>query len=140
MADSTLDKLKSSIASVVRVFGAARLDFFAFYPAKVVSQSGNELDLQPDDSRIPGMAGVPMRLGIPGVTATVAPGSRVLLGWAGGDPQRPVATLWESSSVSALNINATQIVLNGGVSNVARAAVDTAGPWPITAGNPTVKA
>jgi hypothetical protein len=110
------------------------------YPAKVVSQSGNQLELLPDDTRIPPLSNVPMRLGVPGITATVAPGSRVLLGWAAGDPQKPVATLWESSSVTSLNISATTITLNGGVANVARAGVDTAGPWTIVGGNPSVKA
>jgi hypothetical protein len=38
---------------------------------------------------------------------TVAPGSRVLLGFEGGDPSRPVATLWEKSSLLALTIEAS---------------------------------
>ena len=79
MADNTLDRLKSSIKAMVRVFSGAELDYFAYYAARVVSQSGNKLDLTPDDTRIPGMTSVPMRLGIPGITATVEPGSRVLL-------------------------------------------------------------
>jgi hypothetical protein len=137
---SSLDRLKSSLQAIVRTFADSPLDYKAMYPAKVVSQSGNQLELLPDDTRIPPLSNVPMRLGVPGITATVAPGSRVLLGWAAGDPQKPVATLWESSSVTSLNISATTITLNGGVANVARAGVDTAGPWTIVGGNPSVKA
>jgi len=140
MADNTLDRLKSSIKAMVRVFSGAELDYFAYYAARVVSQSGNKLDLTPDDTRIPGMTSVPMRLGIPGITATVEPGSRVLLGWEGGNPQKPIATAWESSSVTTLNVTAGTIVLNGGTQNVARSVVDKAGPYPIKGGNNTVKA
>lgn len=140
MPENTLDRLKSSLAAVIKAFGTNRLDYFAFYAAKVISQSGNNVDLQPDDTRLPGFANVPLRLGLPGAVVTVNPGSRVLLGWAQGDPQRPIATVWESSSVVELKLNATTIVLNDGLFPVARATQDTAGPYPIRGGNSTVKA
>jgi hypothetical protein len=45
----------------------------------------------------------------------------VLLGFEGGDPQVPVATLWEKGSVTEMTIDAsTDIKVNGGSKAVAR--------------------
>lgn len=108
---SPLDALRR----LVDAFVGARLDHLALYPARVVAQSADKLtlDLQPDDARIPPCAGVPIRHGIPGVTVTVASGSRVLLGYAAGDPMQPYAALWEAGSVVSLSVN-------GGSTRVAR--------------------
>lgn len=85
---------------VTRVLGE-RLDFLALYPARVVVQNLNgTLDVQPDDARLPSMQSVPIRYGVPGVTAKVAAGGRVLIGFENGDPSRPVATLWDSASTT----------------------------------------
>lgn len=106
-----LDALRAIIEGLV----GSRLDRLALYPARVVAQSADRLtlDLQPDDARIPPCAGVPIRHGIPGVTVTVASGSRVLLGYAAGDPMQPYAALWEAGSVVSLSVN-------GGSTRVAR--------------------
>jgi hypothetical protein len=37
----------------------------------------------------------------------------VLLEFAGGDPQKPIATVWESASVTLLTVTATAIKLGG---------------------------
>ena len=92
---NTIDLIR---AIVSRVLGD-RLDYLALYPARVVVQNDDgTLDLQPDDARLPAMQRVPIRYGVPGVTATAAPGSNVLVGFEAGDPARPVAMLWEVSS------------------------------------------
>lgn len=91
------------VESVVR-----RTDYHALYPAKIVAQTADGLlELQPDDPRFPGMTGVPIRPGIPGVSVKVDSGKRVLVGFEGGDPRRPVATLWEADSVKELVITGT---------------------------------
>lgn len=136
MAES--EPLKSLIALVRLAYPA--LDFLASYPARVVAQNADgTLELQPDDARLPGLSNVPVRYGVPGIRATVAAGARVLLGFAAGDPSKPQAELWEMASVTKLEITATQIVLNGGTQPIARAG-DTAGPYPIVGGNPTILA
>lgn len=106
-----LDALRAIIEGLV----GSRLDRLALYPCRVVAQSADltRLDLHPDDSRIPPCAGVPIRHGIPGVTVTVAPGARVLLGYAGGDPAQPYAALWEAGNV-------TSVSFNGGTAKAAR--------------------
>ena len=103
------DRLTGALRGVVRAM-LPRVDYLALYPAKVVSQnSDGTLELQPDDQRFPGLSQVPIRYGIPGVKVTVAAGARVLLGFAGGDPQQPVAELWESATVTKLQISASAI-------------------------------
>lgn len=106
-----LDALRQIIDGLV----GPRLDRLALYPARVVAQSSDRarLDLHPDDVRIPPCAGVPIRHGVPGLTVTVPAGSRVLLGYAGGDPAQPYAALWEAGSV-------TLVSFNGGSTKVAR--------------------
>jgi hypothetical protein len=102
MAD--LDRLKGALGAVVK--GLLRpLDYLALYPAKVVSQAASgALDVQPEDTRLPPMSGVPLRLGLPGCKATVQPGARVLVGFEGGDPRRPVATVWDTAVVVKLQL------------------------------------
>lgn len=99
----------------------SRIDYLALYPARVVSQSGQAVDLRPDDSRLPALEAVPLNLGLPGVEVDVEPGARVLLGFAGGDPAKPRATLWESGSVRSMRVDAgVDLVVNGGSKAVAR--------------------
>jgi hypothetical protein len=115
-----LDRIKGPLAAfVLQVMDFVRLH--PLFAAKVVAQNGDgTLELQPDSDVLPQLSRVPIRWGIPGVTATVAAGARVLVGFENGDPARPIATLWDSASVTQLNINAGTIVLNGGASKVGR--------------------
>lgn len=116
--------------------------FMRIWPAQVVKQNGDlSLELKLDSPDVPGLSNVPLRTFAPGVVLKVAPGCRVGVTFEQGDPQKPVAVLWEQAAGTAtqLSLNATQIILNGGVLPVARAG-DTAGPYPIVGGNPSIKA
>lgn len=107
---SPLDALRRLVDGWV----STRLDRLALYPARVVSQAADgTLDLVPDDPRVPPCTGVPIRMGLPGASATVPAGGRVLLGYEAGDPSKPCATLWESGTVTVLT-------LNGGARGAAR--------------------
>ena len=66
-----------------------RLDPLAHYPARVVSQGDDgTVSVKPDTTRFgPGLDMVPIR-GLPGVTARVKPGARVMLCFEEGDPRR----------------------------------------------------
>ena len=161
MADS--DRIRGSLARFMRtVF--PRIDYLALYPARIVKQTGQAVDLIPDDPRIPQLEAVPLNLGLPGVEVDVAPGARVLLGFAGGDPAKPRATVWESGSVTELRVTSTTKVgvtaptveLGGDgavtvkladgsvpIARVGDQVTGTAGPYPLTAviappGNPKV--
>lgn len=83
------------------------IDFFALYEATVKAQSADltTVDLQPADSRLPGMGKVPLRHGLPGCKVQIANGSKVLLGWKAGDPSQPYAALWAGSeSVQSIQL------------------------------------
>jgi hypothetical protein len=65
--------------------------FRGVHEYRVVTQSGERLNLQPVRSRaeLPDLARVPVRQGVPGIKATHLPGSHVLVAFLDGDPSRP---------------------------------------------------
>jgi hypothetical protein len=91
------------------------IDRLAFYRAEVkaAASDGSTVDVQPEDSRVKGHQGVPVRVGIPGAVAVVQPGAIVLLGWERGDPAKPYAVpAWESgATVTKLILNAQMVYL-----------------------------
>lgn len=98
-ADGLRARLYASPAPSRRVAALARLlaahdpgaRFRGVHEYRVVTQSGERLNLQPVRSRaaLPDLARVPVRAGVPGVKATHAPGSAVLVAFLDGDPSRP---------------------------------------------------
>jgi hypothetical protein len=115
-------RLLEAIRAIVDACVGQRLDYQALYPCTVVAQDGlGLLDLLPDDARIrgTGFQGIPILSGVAGMISTVPAGSRVLLGFRGGDPQRPFAAMWEP-------VVASNTVYNGGTEHVARTG-DSAG-------------
>ena len=89
-----------------------RTDYHAEYVARVVAQGSNGLlSVVPDDKRIPPMVDVPIRYGVPGISAKVESGARVLIAFEGGDRRRPIATVWESAALTELRITATTKVV-----------------------------
>jgi hypothetical protein len=110
----------AAVRTLVERIVGPRLDLLAAYPATVVSQNTDgTLELRPSSSKVPPVTKVPIRYGVPGITAKVAAGARVWLEFAGGDASQPVATLWESASVTELDIAGTLIKV-GGAQFVAR--------------------
>lgn len=93
------DRVKESAAAFVRSV-LPQMDYFGLYRGQVVAQSGDlaTVDVQPDSPKLPGMSAVPLRLGLPGCAVQVAPGCGVLVGWDGGDPQRPYCALWDNGA------------------------------------------
>lgn len=92
------DRLKRSFFALFKA-AVPRLDYLALYTAKVIQQKTgtNLFDLAPDDSRLPPMGSVPMRLGIPGATISVRDGETVLVGFENGDPSRPYCALFDGT-------------------------------------------
>ena len=92
------DRLTKAFKRLVELF-TGRIDYLALYPSKVYSQDPDgSLQVFPDYPRIPKMAGVPLRTPFPQCQVTVAAGTRVLLGFEGGDPSKPYCSLWEGST------------------------------------------
>lgn len=122
-----LDRAKAGNAAFVRALFPRRL-YLVQYGGVVVAQSGdNSFDFQPDDERIPGVSGVPLKLPAPGVTVTVdvSQRPRALLGWANGDPAKPELRLWESPGLAELAVQASALVsLDAAQVKLGAAAVD----------------
>jgi hypothetical protein len=102
--------------------------FLGLFPARVVKQNDDHtLELVLDDDIAPGLSNVPMRTFAPSVQMKVAPDSRCAVTFEGGDPQRPVATLFELGSLmelaltatGKLTINAPRVLLGDGAMPVA---------------------
>jgi hypothetical protein len=118
-----LDRLRLGLASFIDALlgrsteSLARWDYLPLYPCTVDAQAGDgTLDLRPDDVVISGsgLSGIPLKTGMPGWAVSAPSGTRVLLGFEGGDPARPYALQWEHTS------SVTQLVFDGGTKAVAR--------------------
>lgn len=108
---TTLSDGKAWLLAIVEA-ALERTDYHAEYVARVVAQGGNGLlSVVPDDKRIPPMVDVPIRYGVPGISAKVESGARVLIGFEGGDRRRPIATVWESAALTELRITSTTKVV-----------------------------
>lgn len=75
----------------------ARTRFHGIYAGKVVKHEASKVEIVPDDSRLPGLTNVPVRLGLPGSSLDdgAAVGRRALVTFENGDPKAPVVIAWE---------------------------------------------
>jgi hypothetical protein len=89
------------------------------YRAKVVRQLGNlqRVDVVPTDRRLPPMANIPLKVGVPGVEVKILPGHFVLVGWENGQPDKPYATIWAPGTSGTTpvktTVNASALELGG---------------------------
>jgi len=98
------DRLKRALFALFKS-SVPRLDYFAHYSGKVISQPNpGLLDVQPDDARLPSMGGIPIRNGIRGLTMDVPPGSTVMIGWENADPSRPYCESWGGGEADTIRI------------------------------------
>jgi hypothetical protein len=103
--DSVLDRFKGSLVSIIRSV-MNEVDYHKPYPARVVVQDADgTLQLKPDSDRIPGLTGVPIRYGIPGVTARVPAGTRCIVEFENGDARAPIVTGFEPGALIELSFD-----------------------------------
>lgn len=118
------ETLKAIIRWVMR-----DVKYHKHYVATVQRQLGDAVDLLPDDPEIrgTGLSNVPIMYGLPGVSATVAPGTKMTLFFENGDPTKPRAAMWEGGHIT--------LSFNNGVLPVCRVS-DTVviNPLGLTAG------
>jgi hypothetical protein len=103
----TLDRLARAFTAIVKHL-TGQVKYACPWPARVLAQSADLLsvDIVPDSDEMPSLLSVPIR-GLPGVRvklATGAGGARVLLQFEGGDPSRPIATLFEQDGMVDLRL------------------------------------
>ena len=127
--------------------------YLKHYICKVQSQSGQTVDLLPDDENMrgDGLTGIPISNGLPGVEVQVAPGSDAILFYENGDPTKPKAKIVSANHISITFAGGTFPVARVNDGTVVSGTITgTAGPYPvvgtfsgtgtIVAGAPTVKA
>lgn len=103
-----LDRVKKPLADFVRLV-MAPIDYYGLYEATVLSQSGNTVDVKPKlTSKIPGLQGIPIRVGNPGDAITVTNGANVLIGWRNGDPSLPYVANWSPGNLASSVTTASQ--------------------------------
>lgn len=121
MSEPLFDRIKAALFDLVDA-RTSRFDYGALYAATVKSQAADgSVGITFDDPRFPPADGIPLRLGLPGVTVKVSAGARVLVGFENQDPSRPRATLWEVSGLLELHVDPSVVtVFNGGTANVGR--------------------
>lgn len=107
------DRLKSAIEGIVKRL-VASYAYHAPYTAKIISQGADgTLEVQPDDSRLPSLTGIPLRTFVPNVEIKVKAGGNVLIQFENGDPSRPFASLFDAGSLEELKLSAsTKIVID----------------------------
>ena len=105
----------------------------------VAQRDDGTLDLRAEDERLGAPASIPYRT-LRGLSVAVAPGARVLLGFEGGDPSRPVALLWELGDATVIRVNNGDVKVARDGDDVSASAAMTA--WMLAvnarlAGGPT---
>lgn len=98
-----MDRLRDWFAACVRA-AVASLPYAGRYRYSVDSCNfaAQTLDLSPLDPSQPALDGVPMRT--PGLRIDVAPGTEVLVGYAGMDPTRPEVTSFGNDPASITRV------------------------------------
>ena len=129
--------------------------YLKHYICKVQSQSGQTVDLMPDDPdmRGDGLTGIPISNGLPGVEVKVAPGSDAILFYEDGDPTKPKAKIVSADHISITFAGGTMPVarvndtttVSGTITGKADLTTGVvtgtfSGTGTIVAGAPTVKA
>ncbi len=107
---------RSAIAAIVR-YVMRDTTFHRLYRAIVErTNADHTVDVLPEDETIRGIGlqHVPVRVGIAASVVSAEPGLLCLLGFEGGDPQRPYIAAWEYRQRSAI------VKLDGGDAAVAR--------------------
>jgi hypothetical protein len=89
-----LDRLKGAMRALARGAFPESLYSRVWRAKMVLQKSSLRVDVKPYDARLPPMANIPLKVGLPGAEVKIAPGHDVAVGWEDGRPDRPYATQW----------------------------------------------
>lgn len=81
----------------------------AYFGSVIAQNDDGTLDIKLETVSVPSPTQVPIRYGIPGISATIKPGARVAVQYEDGDSRRPVATVWDAAEVEELNVTAQNV-------------------------------
>lgn len=102
--DPQTSRLLRGIRSIIRS-QQPNIDFLGAYLCTVQAQAADgTLDITPDDTRLGSFQHVPIKYGVPGITAVVPVGARCELTFAGTDRTRPQVTIWDPGSITSLTV------------------------------------
>jgi hypothetical protein len=112
------------------------LQYIGHFEYRVVGQTGERLNLQPvrAATRMPDLAGVPVRPGVASVKSTATPGALVLVVFADRDPSRPQVVAHDAADAPGFGVGAALPIARLG-DPIIGGGGGTIGP---TAGAPTV--
>lgn len=102
--------LADMLRNLVRSFTRNDRYRAAYFGSVATQHDDGTLDIKLETSLVPSPSNVPIRYGIPGISAKVKAGARVAVTYEDGDQRRPVATVWDLASVEELNITAEKII------------------------------
>ncbi len=114
-----LGKLGAILSRLVESIVGRRIDYAQSYPCSVVKQSGDLLDVVPDNPKIKGdgLTKLPIRHGVPGMRVEVTKGARCRVRFDNGNPSEPYVALWDfaAGDVTLIEIgqNADYVALAG---------------------------
>ncbi|MDX2122964.1 MAG: hypothetical protein SF070_18130 [Gemmatimonadota bacterium] len=102
------ERLKAALRALVH---DARVDTSAMYAGVVLRDHGDQrLDVRLDKEGFPDLVSIPLWTFLPGVSVEVAPQTRVLVGFAGGDPAQPYAQLFQAGGLVRVTVEASAVV------------------------------
>lgn len=104
------DRVKGALLGLVKASGP-RVAYTSIYRGVVLSQSGQTVDVKLDDPRLPGMAALPIQVGLPGATVDIRAGARMLVAFENGDPAKPIALTWQGADAGRVSLVADKVEL-----------------------------
>ncbi len=96
------DRLIQPLANIVTAL-TEDLRYRGDFPCLIVAQNPDRsLEVQPEDTSLPGMSSVPMMFGTPATTASLV-GGRAIMAFENGSPDAPFIRTYDSSRPGALS-------------------------------------
>jgi hypothetical protein len=82
------------------------VDYAAAYPGTIVAQNGQTFDFDPDSDKLPGIQGIGIYCGAPGISFTIDPSQspRAVLFFAGSSPAGAALGMWGFPGLVSLQI------------------------------------
>lgn len=100
----------------------SRVDYRRTYFARVLDQADGLLDVEPEARALPRRMRVPFSTGVPGISATLRPGARVVVGFRGCDPSLPYACAFDASAITSIHVDAELVQVRSRVNVTTRGA------------------